>query len=213
MTREQVPVGRDGLRTTLVAVLAGGRGSRLAGAKPGTELAGRPLIAYPIMAARAAGLGVLVVAKRQTPLPALDCEILVEPDEPRHPLCGVIAALAHHGAPVVVIACDMPLVPAPLLALLASCPGPAAVALDGRPEPLLARYEPGQLAQLELAVRERRAAHTVLADQATVLIGERDLAAFGDPVSICMNVNDARDLAEAERLLAQRVQTGRKRLR
>jgi molybdopterin-guanine dinucleotide biosynthesis protein A len=49
-------------------VLAGGRGSRLGGAKAIADLAGRPLIAYPLDALTAAGLGPFIVAKPNTPL-------------------------------------------------------------------------------------------------------------------------------------------------
>jgi len=37
--------------TGLVAVLAGGRGRRMGGAKPLAELAGRPLVEHPLAAA------------------------------------------------------------------------------------------------------------------------------------------------------------------
>lgn len=45
------------------AVLAGGHGSRLGGAKPTADLAGRPLISYPLGALIAAGIEPFVVAK------------------------------------------------------------------------------------------------------------------------------------------------------
>ena len=50
----------------LVAVLAGGRGERIGGAKPTRALAGRALIDYPLSAAREARLETVVVAKRDT---------------------------------------------------------------------------------------------------------------------------------------------------
>ena len=52
----------------LGAVLAGGHGSRMGGAKPTAELAGRPLIAYPLAALAAAGIEAFVVAKPSTHL-------------------------------------------------------------------------------------------------------------------------------------------------
>lgn len=52
----------------LGAVLAGGRGSRLGGAKPTADLAGRPLISYPLAALAAAGIEPFVVAKPSTNL-------------------------------------------------------------------------------------------------------------------------------------------------
>ncbi len=54
--------------STLGVVLAGGRGSRLGGAKPTADLAGRPLISYALAALAAAGLEAAVVAKPDTDL-------------------------------------------------------------------------------------------------------------------------------------------------
>ncbi len=77
----------------IVAVLAGGRGRRLGGAKPLATLAGAPLIARPLAAAAAAGLPAVVVVKPATRLPALDVPVWEEPDEPVHPLLGIVTAL------------------------------------------------------------------------------------------------------------------------
>ena len=76
-------------------VLAGGAGRRMGGAKPGTPLAGRPLIAYPLTALRAVLAPVAVVAKSDSVLPVLGAgvELWREPDEPRHPLAGILEAL------------------------------------------------------------------------------------------------------------------------
>jgi molybdenum cofactor guanylyltransferase len=102
--------------TALAAVLAGGRGRRMGGdSKPGAELGGRPLIAWPVAAALAAGLETVIVAKRSTPLPAAGVPVWHEPDDPTHPLAGVVAALERAGRPVVAIPCDMPLLTPELL--------------------------------------------------------------------------------------------------
>ena len=55
----------------IVAVLAGGRGRRMGASKAAVPLAGEPLIARPLAAARAAGLDAVVVAKPDTELPPL----------------------------------------------------------------------------------------------------------------------------------------------
>ncbi|HET6831834.1 MAG TPA: NTP transferase domain-containing protein, partial [Solirubrobacterales bacterium] len=133
------------MRAKRAAIMAGGRGRRMGGPKAGAELAGRPLISYPIAAARAAGLEPLVVAKPDSELPALDCEVLAEPPEPIHPLTGIIAALEYVDEPVVVVACDVPLVPAALIAVLAVREDPLVVPADPGPQPLIARYDPGLL--------------------------------------------------------------------
>ena len=86
----------------IVAVLAGGRGRRMGEPKPLAKLRGTPLIEWPLAAAREAGLDAVVVAKAATPLPE-GVRVWHEPDEPFHPLLGVVTALECAGEPVVVI--------------------------------------------------------------------------------------------------------------
>jgi molybdenum cofactor guanylyltransferase len=136
----------------IAAVLAGGRGRRMGAPKPLVELDGAPLIAHPLAAAREAGLDAVVVAKADTPLPA-GVRVWHEPDEPYHPLLGIVTALEHAGEPIVVIGCDQPFVPAELLARLAEG---GAVRAGGRIEPFPARYEPAWLPDLRAAL-EREA--------------------------------------------------------
>src|SRR5256885_1284659 len=96
----------------LGAVLAGGLGRRLGGSKATVALAGRPLISYPLQALRSALGAVVVVAKGDTQLPdGLEAPVWVEPEHPRHPLTGLVHALSLAGGrPVLVCACDLPLV-------------------------------------------------------------------------------------------------------
>ena len=54
-----------------VVVLAGGLSRRMGQPKAGVLLGGRPLIAWPLAAARAAGLEAVVVAKAGSVLPLL----------------------------------------------------------------------------------------------------------------------------------------------
>jgi molybdopterin-guanine dinucleotide biosynthesis protein A len=78
--------------------------------KAAVELAGAPLIERPLRSMRAAGLEVVVVAKAATDLPVVDVPVWMEPDEPLHPLTGIVAALEQGGRPLVVCGCDMPFV-------------------------------------------------------------------------------------------------------
>lgn len=119
-------------------VLAGGRGSRIGGAKALASLGGRPLISYPLAAARAARLDAVVVAKRDTRLPALDVPLLLEPDTPVHPLLGVITALERYDA-VLAIPCDMPFLDPAELAALAALPADLATLQADQPFPSLYR--------------------------------------------------------------------------
>jgi molybdopterin-guanine dinucleotide biosynthesis protein A len=135
-------------------VLGGGAGKRIGGDKCTVELAGQPLVRYPIRSLRRVCEQVVVVAKQDTVLPQLagEAEVWVEPDEPRHPLAGVVHALRVATARrVVVLACDMPLVPEELLrALLKAANDVGAIACCGDiAEPLCAVYTRRALEGLE----------------------------------------------------------------
>ena len=188
---------------TIAAVMAGGLGGRLGGSKATIELGGRPLVSYPLEAVVAAGLDAVVVAKRDTMLPSLDVPVWVEPDEPVHPLCGIVAALERAAGPVLVVACDMPFVTAALVAHLAAREQPLVVPSSGaRLHPLFARYDPGLLVRLRRALEERESLHAAVSTLEPALIGDDELQAFGDPGSLLFNVNTPEDLARAREMLA-----------
>ena len=183
----------------LGAVLAGGRGSRLGGAKATAQVRGRPLLAWSLDALRAAVPDVIVIAKPATPLPP--CDAPVHRDEPDdfHPRHGIVSALRRGaGRPVVVVPCDMPLVPPALLEVLLEVVeggAPAAVPRsEGRVHPLCAAYAPAALAELEAAERDEPLTLTLDRLGATVLAAD----AAADRM---LNVNTRADLAVAEILL------------
>jgi molybdenum cofactor guanylyltransferase len=155
-----------------------------------------------------AGLEPVVVAKPDTPLPHVDCRVLSEPDEPRHPLTGLVTALsASAGRGVVAIACDMPLVPAKFLTWLAGLDEEVAVCeVGGRLHPLLARYSPAVAGQLAQALEAGVSMHDAIEPLGAHVVDEEQIARFGDPERIVFNVNSRADLETAERLLGR---TGR----
>jgi len=181
-------------------VLAGGASRRMGAPKPGVELAGRPLLSYPLAALRGALAEVAVIAKADTPLPAVGYGVLVwrEPDEPRHPLAGIVAALgAAAGRPIVVLACDMPFVTAAVVRALASArtAAPAVVTrADGQIQPLAARYEPQALELLRGFDPDGRAIEQVAALAPLALDVDAELLA---------NVNRPEDLAAAQAALSR----------
>jgi molybdopterin-guanine dinucleotide biosynthesis protein A len=185
-----------------VAVLAGGRSTRMGRPKPRVRIAGHALISYPIAAAQAAGLERFVVAKADTELPEIYCPVLLEPDEPRHPLCGLVAALRHQRGPVLALACDMVFIDEKLLAWLASHTGTTVLEADGRLQPLLARYDYGSLERLEAALERGDSLRDTVASLSPKLIPESDVIRFGDPARLCFNVNTPADVEEAERIFA-----------
>jgi molybdenum cofactor guanylyltransferase len=190
---------------TVGAVLAGGLSRRMGEPKAVVELAGRPLVSRVVSTVGSAGLEPIVVAKPDSPLPPLDCRVLSEPSEPRHPLTGLLTVLrASAGRGVVAIACDMPLVPARLLRWLAAIEAPVAICeVGGRLEPLLGRYSPQVATGLAAALADGAAMRDAVAMLDPHVIGERELARFGDPERIVFNVNSPEDLVAAERLLGR----------
>jgi molybdopterin-guanine dinucleotide biosynthesis protein A len=149
MSQADLPIG---------VLLAGGTGRRMGGGKAAVELHGRPLLAYPLATLQAVLEEVVVVAKRDTELPPLPgVAIWSEPDEPAHPLTGIVHALAQgDGRAVLVCAGDMPFATAALVRELATADAAGAAAVvpraEGELEPLLARYEPAALAPLAAAL-------------------------------------------------------------
>ncbi|HEX4483820.1 MAG TPA: NTP transferase domain-containing protein, partial [Solirubrobacteraceae bacterium] len=141
----------------LVAVLAGGRGTRIGGAKASALLAGRSMLDHVLTTVRDADLEAVVVAKRATELPPLAERLILEPDEPSHPLCGILAALDFLAdrAPeraVLAVPCDMPFLTGALLRWIAELDGQVVLELDGRMQPLPARALPANIPVLRAAL-------------------------------------------------------------
>lgn len=162
--------------------------------KPLAELGGRPLITYPMEAVLATGLPAVVVAKAWMYLPAFGVPVWTEPDEPFHPLAGIVAALEQAGEPVVAVACDQPWLEPALIARLAGAEGSAAYAVEGRLEPFPARYEPASLGVLREALAARASLRATLERLAPGILGEVDPA-------VVAGVNTTEALAEARRRL------------
>lgn len=182
----------------LGVVLAGGAGRRIGGDKCTVELAGQPLILYPIHALCRVCEQVVVIAKQDTKLPQLagEAEVWIEPDEPHHPLAGVVHALRVATArKLLVLACDMPLVPEELLRrLLKAADGVGAVAsCRDIAEPLCACYTRDALQGLEHFEPDARAIDVV--DSLGVAHVE------WDDCNAVLSVNAPEDLIRAQALL------------
>ncbi|MDA0159475.1 NTP transferase domain-containing protein [Solirubrobacter ginsenosidimutans] len=175
----------------IVAVLAGGRGSRLGGAKPTAVLGGEPLLARVLRAA--SGFEPVVVAKRDTVLPPLDVPVWIEPDEPFHPLTGLVTALER--GPCVAVACDQPWVTGELLSALMAARAVASV--NGEYDPFPGYYDPAQLPVLREALTEEAGLRRTLARLAPPRLDV-------DP-QLVASVNTPEALAAAERRLSRAV--------
>jgi molybdopterin-guanine dinucleotide biosynthesis protein A len=101
---------------------------------------------------------VAIVAKIDTELPSVaGVTLWIEPNEPRHPLLGVVHALElAEGRPVLVCPVDLPFVSAGLIRrIIEAGRGPAAAVIaarDGRTQPLLGCYHPEALGPLSAAL-------------------------------------------------------------
>jgi molybdenum cofactor guanylyltransferase len=173
--------------------------------KASVELAGAPLIERPLRAMREARLEAVVVAKPDTGLPPLDVPVWREPEEPAHPLTGIVAALEQGGRPVVVCGCDLPFLAPALLAHLAGRSEPLVVIeAAGRLHPLIGRYTPELIDALRAGRDEQRPLHEIVTELGAVRINEPKVRRYGDPERIVFNVNTPADLAEAEEMLRTR---------
>jgi molybdopterin-guanine dinucleotide biosynthesis protein A len=176
-------------------VLAGGASSRMGRDK--ALLATRGLI-LPALAARRLAMvcaEVAVADGGRGVLPGLPSL----PDGPgRGPAAGILgAAAAYPGRLLLVLACDLPRVPVPLLAELAGSErfDWAVPRWSGGVEPLCALYGPAALAALGRRVeRGRFSLHSLLKEElaARLLEGE-ELARFGEPGEIFLNLNTPED--------------------
>jgi molybdenum cofactor guanylyltransferase len=180
------------------AVLAGGGGSRLGGDKALATLAGRPLIAHPLAVLAAVTGRVAVVCKRGTRLPELGrAERWDEPDEPRHPLTGIVFALAQAGSPVLVCAADMPFVTADacrtILAAAGSGSAAAVATAEGVLQPVLGVYAPAALEAFGAAQPDAAL---------TAVVEQLDPARVALPPALVRSVNTPDELADAEAELA-----------
>jgi molybdenum cofactor guanylyltransferase len=186
----------------LGVVLAGGLGRRIGGSKAIVELDHRPLISYPVEAVWRALGNVVIVAKIGTDLPsAPGVSIWIEPEEPRHPLTGIVHALTMaEGRPVLVCASDMPLVTPELIRAIAQVDAGRASAVvasyQRQLQPLLACYQPSALEPLA------GASSTVSLREAVAGL-EPVLYEVEDP-DLLFNVNSPDDLLQAAAMLDRR---------
>lgn len=139
-----------GQRATVAGlVLTGGASRRMGVDKIMVNIAGEPCITRIERAIRAVASPCLEVGPGRTSF-----QSLIEPTPGRGPLAAIAAGgialreLGHHG-PALVVAGDLPLVTVALMRWLATRPGNGSVVpmVEGRGQPLLARWSPRDLYQ------------------------------------------------------------------
>ncbi|MGQ0646633.1 MAG: molybdenum cofactor guanylyltransferase [Gemmatimonadaceae bacterium] len=187
-------------------ILAGGQSTRYDGRPKGLEhVGGRRIIDRVADALREVTDELLLIANDRSArswLPGVRMGADVRANEGS--LGGIHAAVYHAQAPALVVAWDMPFVPAALLARLRALGDGADVAVPESGsrrgvEPLCAYYGPACLAPIErrLAADDRRVI-SFFDDVRVARIPAEEVAAFGDPSYLFMNVNTPAELLQAQ---------------
>lgn len=188
------------------AILAGGQATRYAGRPKGLEAVGGRRIIDRVASALSAVCGELLLVANAPDagdwLPGVRTVGDVRRDQGS--LGGLHAALHHAGGAVLVVAWDMPFVPPALLERLVAAGADADIVVpesDSRRgvEPMCALYGPACLAAIEASLDrgDRRVVSFFDALRVTRLPAA-EVARFGDPARLFMNVNTPDDLALAE---------------
>ncbi len=199
---------------TTAIILAGGRSTRLGHDKRQLRLwgtAGPTLLAHTVQRAAALCDPVLVILHDPEQWAALSAPgiVLLRDAYPGDgPLGGLATGLAASSTPrALLLACDMPLLPVPLLGWLADHTDDAdalvLAAADGRPEPLVARYATHCLPQVTtlLAAGERRMTALLNTIQPT-LLPPRTWQNLDPAGHALLNLNRAEDLDRIARIIA-----------
>ena len=198
------------IRDRLGIVLAGGASSRMGRDKATLDVDGETLAAGAARRLAAACPEVALADRGRQLVPGLPSF----PDGPgRGPAAGLLgAARACPGRPLLVLACDLPYVPALLLDELARSERTDWALPRWRrgPEPLCALWMPRALAVLEERVERGLYALWPLAedDRLAVRWLEGDfLAAFGSPEEMFLNVNTPEELDRAREVSPRKIRT------
>ena len=193
-------------RPCVGVLLAGGDATRFAGAPKGLARIGGVRIADRALAALGAVTRQQLVIANDPSAPDWfpGCRVVADLAPGCGPLGGLATALrAADGAPVLVVAWDMPFVPATLLAALreeGEREGASVVPVHGvadRAEPLCAYYRPEAIAVCDALLaggeRRARALHAALPGART--LRDAALERHGDPSYLFTSVDSAARLA------------------
>jgi molybdopterin-guanine dinucleotide biosynthesis protein A len=188
-----------------LALLAGGRSSRMGQNKCLMELAGRTLLDRILdqLASRAAET--FIVAIDPTPYLGTQLPVIADETPGLGPLGGLATALSHAAQDhVLLTACDMPFVCLPLIErMLRDSEQADAVLprLGGEVEPLRAVYNRACLAPVRQALRrgERRMI-SFLPEVRVCYLEEAEIGEFDPEQLTFFNINTPRDWARAEEL-------------
>lgn len=188
------------------AILAGGRATRYGGAPKGLEVVGGQRIIDRVATALRACTGDLILVANDPAaagwMPGVRVVADIIPDAGS--LGGIHAALTHARRAVIAVAWDMPFVPVELLRALVAEGEHADVVVPESGsrrgvEPLCAYYGPACVPAIErrLEAGDKRVIG-FYDDVRVVHLPAAEVAAFGDPGVMFLNVNSPDELGQAE---------------
>jgi molybdopterin-guanine dinucleotide biosynthesis protein A len=188
-------------------ILAGGGATRYGGRAKGLERVGGKRVIDRVAAALARAADELLVIANDGEAAAWLPGVRTEPDvrPGLGSLGGIYSAIVRAGGPVLLVAWDMPFVPAELLAALRERGAGADVAVpesDSRRgvEPLCAYYTPACIPPIERRLDAGDLRVVGFYDDVRVArLDAAEVARFGDPTRIFLNVNTPDDLELARR--------------
>ena len=189
-------------------ILAGGQATRYGGKSKGLERVGGVRVIDRVALALASAADELLLIANDRAAGAWLPGVRVAGDvrEGCGSLGGIHAALVRAGGAALVVAWDMPFASAPLLGALRALGesgADVAVAESGSKrgvEPLCAWYGPACVAAIERALDAGDRRVIAFFDEVRVArMGPEEVARFGDPARLFMNVNTPAELELAER--------------
>jgi molybdopterin-guanine dinucleotide biosynthesis protein A len=191
-----------------VAILAGGRSSRMGTDKAFVRVLGRPLIELVLEQVRGVGGETLIVTNQPEPYAYLGLPLFGDVLPGKGALGGVYSALSAATRPYVACtACDMPFLSRPLLDYLASLRREADVVvprLGGEAEPFRSIYSRACLAPIRAALDAGRMRVVSFYPDVRVRFVEEPEIDHFDPRHVSFfNVNRPEDLEAARQLAEQ----------
>ncbi len=188
-----------------VAVLAGGKSSRMGTDKSFVRVLGRPLVEDVLAQAAGIGAETLIVTNRPDDYRYLSVPLFTDVLPDKGALGGIYTALHSSSQPhTLCVACDMPFVVRPLLDYLISLipEGDAIIPrLNGEAEPFRAIYSQACLAPIRAALDAgKMRVISFFPDVRVRFVDEPEIDRFDPQHLSFFNVNTPEDLEQARRL-------------
>jgi molybdopterin-guanine dinucleotide biosynthesis protein A len=191
---------RDRSTHVVGVVLAGGASTRFGADKAMAQLAGEPLVRHALRTLGRVCADVVLADGGRALVAGVES---IEDGPGQGPAAGILGAAARRpGQTLLVLACDLPAVPVTLLERLLEHDGDWVVPrVEGKLEPLCALYRPRALDALlaQVGAGDHALHRLDAADLRRRHVDAEELAEFGDPDALFLNVNTPDDLRRLDR--------------